>query len=402
MSSAAANGGSGRLSFHQFLSEFASGYLDRFAAKLPARRRHILTRILMCRTARLGGHLFRCPECGDGHYQYHSCNDRHCPRCGQADADAWLARQRQRLLLPVPYFLVTFTVPEPLRAWFASQPAAAFDLLFATSARALQDLAANPRRLGGQLGLLGVLHTWSRTLIFHPHIHFLVPAGALSLDGRCWIAADPDFLFKVQVLGAHFRTLFQRALHETHPDPFKHIPSAVWKTDWVVHCEPAGSGENALRYLSRYIFKTATANRTVELLDNGKVRWRYRDSNTGQPKSILLEPDELIRRFLQHVLPQGYCRVRCFGWLHPAAKVRANRVRALLKEKPLLTAQEIQAWQPPLDQDPEPALPSDNTIPPAPKLPLCPRCRCPMQCLAHWHAGTRPPLPWPWPKARPP
>src|SRR6185436_1035418 len=148
-----------------------------------------------------------------------------------------------------------------------------------------------------------------------------------------------------------FRTLFQKTLLQEHPQLFGQIPAKVWKRRWVVHCQPAGSGENALRYLSRYIFKTATVNRTVHLLPNGKVRWPYRDSQSGQHKFLELEPCELISRFLQHVLPRGYCRVLFFGWLHPAAKVRANRVRALLQQKPTLSQREISAWQPPATDD---------------------------------------------------
>lgn len=147
----------------------------------------------------MGGELFACPDCGAFHYVYHSCNDRHCPRCGQTDADAWLA-DHVALLLPTPYFLPTFTVPEALRAWLRSHPALGRDLLFATSARALQALAANPHRLGASLGMLGVLHTWSRTLIYHPHVHYLVPAGGLSPDQRQWIPSRSQFLLPAQLL----------------------------------------------------------------------------------------------------------------------------------------------------------------------------------------------------------
>jgi hypothetical protein len=171
-----------------------------------------------------------------------------------------------------------------------------------------------------------------------------------------------------------------------------------WKLNSVVHSQPAGSGENALGYLSAYIFKTATANRVVTLLPNGKVRWPYRDSNTRWPAAIDLEPDQLISRFLQHVLPPHFCRVRLFGWLHPAAKVRANRVRALLGEKALLTPEELRTWQPPPDQKGQPPLQEENT-PPA-STPLCPRCGQPMKRVQSWKTGQMPPALWP--KARPP
>src|SRR5438552_12315243 len=168
--------------FHELLVRQRPEYLQRFAPALPARQRQVLERILRCRTPALGGQLFACPDCGAQHYRYHSCNDRHCPLCGQTDADQWRARQESRLLLPTNYFLVTFTLPEPLRNWVRSHPQAGYDLLFQTSAQALQDLAANPKHLGACLALLGILHTWSRTLLYHPHLHYLVPGGGLSPD----------------------------------------------------------------------------------------------------------------------------------------------------------------------------------------------------------------------------
>ena len=161
-------GGSGckKLSFHELLTQFGPQYLERFGSAMPGRQREVLERILRCRTPGLGGELFGCPDCAQYHYRYHSCNDRHCPLCGATDADHWLAQQRQRLLLPVPYFLITFTVPDPLRSWIRSHPKLGYELLFDASAQALQDLAANPERLGAQLGMLGILHPWSRTLIY--------------------------------------------------------------------------------------------------------------------------------------------------------------------------------------------------------------------------------------------
>ena len=341
----------------------------------------------------MGGQLFQCPDCPGFHYQYHSCNARHCPQCGQTDADAWLERQRARLLFPVPYFLVTFTIPEELRRFIRSQLQTGLDLLFAASAQALQDLAANPKRLGAQLGMLGVLHTWSRTLIFHPHIHYLIPGGGLSTDGRIWVPARNKFLLHHKPLGDRFRNVFKERLQQKHPDLFKQVPAKVWKLHWNVGCQDAGSGENALRYLSRYVFKTATGNRTVTLLPEGKVRWPYRDSQTGKDTAITLDPLDWMSRFLQHILPPYFARVRTFGWLHPAAKVRANRVRALLRAAPLLNAAEKAAWQPanPPEPDDEPADPQPST--PNPQPVLCPHCRKAMRLVGRWMAGQMLALP---------
>ena len=343
MNCATGDGGES-LTVHQLLRNLAPDYQKRFGSAMPQRHRQVLKKILLCRTPALGGQLFACPDCPGFLYRYHSCNDRHCPQCGQTDADDWLQRQRGRLLLPTPYFLVTFTVPEALRRFIRSHQQIALDLLFACSAQALQELARNPRRLGADLGMLGVLHTWSRTLIFHPHVHYLIPGGGLSPDGRQWIAARPKFLLPVKALSAHLRTLFKTRLQKEHPHLFAQVPAKVWKRHWNVDSRPAGSGQNALRYLSRYVFKTATGNRKVQLLAEGKVRWSFRESKSGRATSIQLDPLEFMGRFLQHILPRSFARVRTFGWLHPAAKVRANRVRALLGQQPLLTAAEERAW----------------------------------------------------------
>jgi hypothetical protein len=382
-------GGGQSLRVHELLRRLAPEYLERFGASMPGRHRQVLKKILSCRTPALGGQLFRCPNCPTFDYRYHSCNDRHCPQCGQTDADDWFERRKERLLFPAPYFLLTFTVPEALRLFIRSHQKITLDLLFAASAEALQDLAGNPRRLGAQLGMLGVLHTWSRTLIFHPHVHYLVPGGGLSRDGRQWAPAPKNFLLPVKALGAHFRTLFKTRLLKKHPELFAQAPVKVWKRHWNVDSRPAGSGENALRYLSRYVFKTATSNREIQLLPDGKLLWNYRESNTGRRTSIRLEPMDFMGRFLQHTLPVGFARVRTFGWLHPAAKARSNRVRALLGRPPLLTPSEQETWNPPADPELEARKPETLSEPSTKNPPTicCPRCRQPMFLAGSWRAG---------------
>ena len=379
--------GGDTIRFHALLQRWGPAYLERFDPAVPLRQRQVLEKLLACRTPALGGELFACPDCGTFHYTYHSCNDRHCPQCGQTDADQWLA-DHAALLLPVPYFLVTFTVPEPLRAWMRSHPEPSLDRLFATSAQALQDLAGNPDRLGARLGMLGVLHTWSRTLIYHPHVHYLVPAGGLSPDQRQWVPSRTKFLVHVHPLADRFRTLFRQALQRAAPDALPALPARIWKQRWVVHCQPAGSGQAALRYLSRYVFKTATGDRDLPLLPDGRVRWPYRESTTGRWQHLDLEPFELIRRFLQHVLPRGFHRVRRFGWLHPAARTQLNRVRALLDQAPVLTDAERARWQPPgTDLEPPEPLPAQD------RTPTCPHCQRPLRRIGAWRPGQSPLLP---------
>jgi hypothetical protein len=382
--SEAASGGAITLSVHEVLRRFAPAYLERFGATMPPRQREVLAKILQCRTPALGGSVYSCPDCGHHHFSYHSCNDRHCPQCGTQDADQWLA-DHQTLLLPVPYFLVTFTVPEPMRDWIRSHPQLGCDRLFGASATALQDLAGNPRRLGATLGMLGVLHTWARTLIYHPHVHYLVPGGGLSPDGRSWVASRPDFLFRVEPLSDRCRTLFRQQLEKEAPEALSEILPKVWKQRWVVHCKAVGSGSHALRYLSRYVFKTATANRRLTLLPNGRLLWPYRHSDTGQQRVLVLDPLEFIRRFLQHVLPSGFHRVRQFGWLHPGGRKNLNRVRALLQQPPLLGPAEQRTW---LEKAPEP-IPNDSADSSvANPAAVCPRCGSALRLALRWRAGA--------------
>jgi hypothetical protein len=250
----------------------------------------------------------------------------------------------------------------------------------------LQDLAQNPKRLGATLGLLGVLHTWTRTLEYHPHVHYLVPGGGLSLDQRQWISSHPKFLLPVKALSDRCRTLFREALQKRMPGALADLPTKVWTQRWVVHSAAVGSGQKALGYLSRYVFKTATGNRQLQLLPNGRLRWPFRQSGTGKWQQIQLEPFEFLRRFLQHVLPSSFHRVRRFGWLHPAARAKLKRVRALLKMSPLLSTAEQNLWQPPtLAQTTSTSPNQSQALKPAPLC--CPHCGTKLVMIAQWRPG---------------
>jgi len=315
----------------EFLARHGPGYLAREGARLNRDRRRALQAILRCRTAALGGHRCACTKCGGEHFRYHSCNHRMCPQCGGGDTTAWLARQTDRLL-PVPYFLVTFTVPEPLRELARRRPGWFYAALFDESARTLQDIAANPRYLGAELGFFGVLHTWSRQLYLHPHIHYIVAGGGLAADRTTWHSLpQADFLLPEEVLAARFRTRLGARLQADEPALHAELPASVWRVDWVVDCEAVGSGETALRYLSAYVFRTAFGSRReITELPDGRVSFDYVESKTRQRRTCTLDRDDFIGRFLQHVLPPGQHRVRYFGWMHPSAKKRRLIVETLL------------------------------------------------------------------------
>lgn len=293
----------------------------------PAQRRALVA-IRRCRTPALGGHVYRCTDCAKTDFAYHSCNHRACPRCGGTDTAAWTARQEARLL-PVPYFLVTFTLPAELRPLVRARPQLLHDLLFAESAAALQQVAAEPRLLGAELGFVGVLHTWGRQLQHHPHVHFIVPGGGLR--GRQWVRArQPDWLLPVTKLAAVFRRRMEGALRASAPALHATVLAGVWRGRWVVHSQPAGSGVNVVKYLARYVGRTAISDDRVVSADDQTVTFRYTDSATHQKKQCTLGAAEFLRRYLQHVLPSGQHRVRYFGWRHPAAKARRLLVETLL------------------------------------------------------------------------
>lgn len=301
-----------------------------------------MTAIRRCRTPALGGHVYRCADCAGMDFAYHSCNHRACPRCGGADTAAWTERQEARLL-PVEYFLVTFTLPAQLRAVVCARAELLHDLLFAESAAALQQVAAVPRLLGAELGFIGVLHTWGRQLQHHPHVHFVVPAGGLR--GRTWVAArQPDWLLPVRKLAAVFRQRMEAALRTQAADLHAGVPAAVWRAPWVVHCQAAGTGTHVVRYLARYVGRTAISDERIVHLGEDRVVFRYTDSATRQPKQCTLGAGEFLRRYLQHVLPPGQHRVRYFGWMHPAAKSRRMLVETLL-DVPIVIAPAPEQFQ---------------------------------------------------------
>jgi hypothetical protein len=304
-------------------------YLRKYGARMPQTHRRAMDAILRCHTPAMGGSLYACDQCGERRFAYHRCAHRVCNQCGYAQSQAWLDQQNTRLL-PVGYFLVTFTIPKELRAVFRRHQRLCYDVLFTESARALQDLARQPRFLGGDLGMLGVLHTWTRQLVYHPHIHYLVPAVALSEDGSLSFPKDPKFLLPVKRLSARFRARLRRSFRERAPELLADIPSKVWRRPWVVHSQFAGRGQQALRYLSRYVYKTALSSARLLTQDDRTVTFRYRDSRTQTDQTLTLSGENFLHRFLQHVLPHGFRRIRTYGWLSPAAHARFEQVCTLL------------------------------------------------------------------------
>jgi hypothetical protein len=236
--------------------------------------------------------------------------------------------RQQDFLLPAPYFLLTFTLPGELREFARSNQRAIYNLLFRASAAAAQQLAQDPRFIGGQIGMIGILHTWGRDLNYHPHVHYLIPGGGLGDDGQSWLPSREDFLVHVKPLSILFRAKFREALKKT--ELFALVPAKTWQQEWVVHCQPVGNGAAALKYLAPYIFRVAISNRRILKLADGKVTFRYTKSGTGQSRICTVAAEEFIRRFLQHVLPKGFVKVRYYGFFSSGSRHRLRQVRRLL------------------------------------------------------------------------
>ena len=310
-------------------------------------QQHLVMRdIVQCRTAVLGGHVAECDSCGGLRIAYNSCRNRHCPKCGSLAKAQWLEKQRAHLL-PVPYFHVVFTLDHRFNPLIRVNQKLLYDLLFQTATDSLKQICHE--ELGGEIGITAILHTWGQTLSEHPHLHCLVPGGALSQNGRQWRAASPDYLCDVVALSARFRDAFCGGLAQlyaagrlqfvgqSHPlaeaDAFAQLVAEARSKKWQVYAQPPfGQPEQVLDYLGRYVHRIAFSNGRLLDISNGQVRFTYRDYQAdGQQKEMVLPAVEFIRRFLQHVLPKQFVRVRHYGFLAPRYRAqKLARCRALL------------------------------------------------------------------------
>lgn len=331
------------------------------------RRQHRLSRpqlramraIEICRTAILGGHVYECDSCGAQKTGYNSCRNRHCPKCQALDKARWL-EERGRELLPVPYFHVVFTLPEELNALTLANPRQIYNLLFDSASQALLQLAADEKHLGAQIGFFAALHTWGQTLQLHPHLHCIVPGGGLSPDRKRWIASRPGFFLPVRVLGELFRGKFlsglkeayaagQLALPESLPDPrgFQGLLDELYAKSWVVYSEPPfESPEKAVDYLARYVYRVAISNSRLVRMEAGQVSFTYKDYREGGAvKEMSLPVEEFLRRFLLHVLPERFVRVRYYGFLSPRRRERDLALCRELLGTESAPAAEEESWE---------------------------------------------------------
>ena len=320
-------------------------YRRAHAGHLGRVERRVMSAIELCRTAELGGHIEACSDCGLVRCAYNSCRNRHCPKCQGSARAEWLAA-RQAELLPVPYFHVVFTVPAPVAEIAFQNKATVYNILFRTAAETLRTIAADPKHLGAEIGLVAVLHTWGQTLHHHPHLHCLVPGGGPSLDGTRWVSCRPGFFLPVRVLSRLFRRLFLNELRSAfeagelgffgalaglaEPAAFSRRLRQLRGVEWVVYAKPPfGGPEQVLAYLGRYTHRVAIANARLVSMTDDEVAFRWKDyRHHSKSKVMTLDAHEFMRRFLLHTLPDGFHRIRHYGFLangHRAAKLALCR-----------------------------------------------------------------------------
>jgi hypothetical protein len=320
----------------------------------------VMRDIEFCRTAFFGGHMAQCDHCAELRYAYHSCRNRHCPKCHGEQSAAWLEKQQSRLL-PCPHYLLTFTLPAALRPLAHQHPKIVYGLLLRCAAAATQKLAADPQYLGATPAILAVLHTWTRALLYHPHVHLLVSAGGWNAGQRWASPKHPKFFVPVRALSIIFRAKIRQALKQEHL--LEQTPEKTWNQPWVVHCQHAGAGEKVLGYLARYAFRVAISNSRLESFADGYVTFRYRDNRTQQLQHVTLRAEEFIGRFMQHILPPGFPKVRYYGLASASQHAARERARALIKADITTDAQD------------DPTNCPRPTAKASSQPPLCPHCR---------------------------
>lgn len=343
------------------LRTFGAAYQSRH--RLPLQQRKVMNAIVKCRTAALGGHLDKCDTCDYEQPSHNSCRNRHCPKCGWAAKQAWV-RARMKELLPVTYFHVVFTLPHELNALALENQEVIYGMLFRAAAETLLVLGHDPKHLGGQLGFIAMLHTWGQNLMDHPHLHCLVPGGGLSDDGQAWLSpkkmnSNKAFFIHVQVLSALFKKKFLAYLKEAYQRGqlkfvgkiaalgeqrnFQALLNTLYGKGWIVYCKAPFSGpEKVLEYLARYTHRVAISNHRLLKLEQDQVTFKWRDYRDGKEKQMTLHAHEFIRRFLLHVLPRNFYRIRYYGILSSR-----QRKTKLARCQELLQAEQVQLSEEP-------------------------------------------------------
>jgi len=303
-------------------------YLELYGDRMPQIHEKAIKDICNCRSGSFGTILYVCNDCNTSQPVPCCCGNRHCPTCQQYKSEEWLSKQMDHLL-PAHYFLLTATLPEGLRDVARSHQKIVYKALFSCAHDALTKLAKDKRFVGSsRIGYLAVLHTWGSMLQYHPHLHIVIPGGAVSEDGDQWLSSRQDIFVHTRPFTSIFKARFRDAMKKNNL--FHKIEPSAWKDKWVVHSQSAGRGQNSLRYLARYVFRVAISNNRIKSIENNIIRFSYKDRQRKTWKTTALEPVEFIRRFLQHVLPKGFMKIRHYGFLNPNSAFSIEKLRELI------------------------------------------------------------------------
>ena len=306
-------------------------YPEKFGVDMPGVHRLVTDAIISCRSPIHGFTVYECEKCGKTHFIYHGCGNRHCPACHSGKAPDWMDARLEKLL-PGNYFLITFTVPKEMRPFMRTHQRLTYNALFTASSQAIKTLTPNPKHIGGDLpGFFGVLHTWGRQIQYHPHIHYIAPGGAFNTRDGQWHCARPDFYLPVKALSKIYRAKFRDAMSAA--GLAEQIDPLTWETGWNVNIRAVGNGRKTVRYLSHYVFKVAISDFRIDAFEDGMVTFRYRKPGSNRDRRITVSAFEFIRRYLQHVPPAGFMKIRYYGFMNADSSVSSDRIRSLIALK---------------------------------------------------------------------
>jgi len=343
---------------------FYKPYLSRYGETLTPDQRNALQSILLCRTEAMGGHRFRCTHCRHEHFAWHSCNHRLCPRCGAADTAAWVSKKLEERL-PVDHYLVTFTLPARLRSLCLTQGTVFYRLFFRCASQAIKDVLADPRHLGGQCGFMGMFQSWRQDLLLHPHIHFIVPGIGLGKDGNLIKLKRKNWLARGEVFAKRLQSLLLNELRESCLLDSGQVRS-LWRRGWNCDVQGFGNGENAIKYLGRYVFKSPISDARIQTINTRSVWIKVKDRKTRSYHSVEIEGIEFVRRFLLHALPSGFHRIRYYGFLHSRCRDKLQLIRGQLGAP----VSDTESGQ-------------EKTVPAEPPTYSCPHCGHTMISIEH-------------------
>jgi len=310
-------------------ADYYNEYIYQFGTAMPQNHLKAVKAIINCRTETYGLNIYECQKCGKRHLVFRSCGNRHCPTCQNHKTRQWVEKQLQNQV-PGHHFMITFTVPEQIRGFVRSNQSLCYSALFKSSSEAMKKLAADEKYMGGNLpGFFGVLHTWGRMMQYHPHIHYIAPGGAISKHDKKWHPSRMDFYLPVKALSKLFKAKFKDEMKKARF--FDDIPNKVWQPDWNVNCQAVGNSEHSIKYLSRYVFKVAISNSRIVKVEDRQVFFKYRKPKTRRWRTAKLDVMEFIRRFLQHVLPTGFMKIRHYGFMHPSCSISLDEISARIE-----------------------------------------------------------------------